>query len=76
VLAGSMFEGGPMLIEPMRETIQKFAPGARLVRLRVPPVLGAVVLGMEAAGLKASSSIRKNIVESIPSVRSISVRQP
>jgi N-acetylglucosamine kinase-like BadF-type ATPase len=76
VLAGSMFEGGPMLIDPMRETIQKFAPGARLVRLGVPPVLGAVILGMEAAGLKAPSTIRKNIVESIPSVRNISVRQP
>jgi N-acetylglucosamine kinase-like BadF-type ATPase len=76
VLAGSMFEGGPMLIDPMRETIRKFAPRARLVRLTVPPVLGAVILGMEAAGLKASSSIRNNIVESIPSVRSITVRQP
>ncbi len=54
VLAGSMFEGGAMMIDPMRETILKFAPGARLVRLRVPPVLGAVLLGMEAAGLKSS----------------------
>jgi N-acetylglucosamine kinase-like BadF-type ATPase len=76
VLAGSMFEGGPMLIDPMRETIQNFAPGARLVRLGVPPVLGAVILGMEAAGLKTPSTFRKNIVESIPSVRNISVRQP
>jgi N-acetylglucosamine kinase-like BadF-type ATPase len=32
VMAGSMFEGGPMLIEPMRETITQYAPGARLVR--------------------------------------------
>jgi N-acetylglucosamine kinase-like BadF-type ATPase len=76
VLAGSMFEGGPMMIDPMWETIRKFAPGARLVRLRVPPVLGAVILGMEAVGLKASSIIRNTIVESIPSVRSNSVRQP
>ena len=76
VMAGSMFEGGAMMIDPMRETIRKFAPGARLVRLRVPPVLGAVLLGMEAAGLKASASIRHNITESIPSVRNNSVRQP
>jgi N-acetylglucosamine kinase-like BadF-type ATPase len=75
VLAGSMFEGGAMMIDPMREAILKFAPGARLVRLRVPPVLGAVLLGMEAAGLKASPSIRNNIAESIPSVRNKSVRQ-
>ena len=76
VMAGSMFEGGPMMIEPMRETICKFAPGARLVRLGVPPVLGAVILGMEAAGRKASPSIRKNIAESISSIRNNSVRQP
>ena len=44
--------------------------------LSVPPVLGAAILGMEAAGVKASPAIRKNIVESIPSVRNNSVRQP
>ena len=76
VMAGSMFEGGAMMIDPMRETIRKLAPGARLVRLRVPPVMGAVLLGMEAAGLKASPSIRNNIAESISSVRNNSMRQP
>jgi N-acetylglucosamine kinase-like BadF-type ATPase len=53
VLIGSMFDGGPMLIEPMRQTIQARAPGAYLVRLTVPPVIGAVVLGMQQAGLAA-----------------------
>ncbi len=76
VMTGGMFEGGPMMIEPMRETIRRIAPGARLVRLSVPPVLGAVILGMEAAGVKASPSIRKNIAESIPLIRNTSVRQP
>jgi N-acetylglucosamine kinase-like BadF-type ATPase len=75
VMAGSMFEGGPMLIEPMRETIHRLAPRARLVRLSVPPVIGAVILGMEAAGLTASASVRKNIADTVSSVRSISVRQ-
>ena len=75
VMAGSMFEGGPMLIEPMRETICAFAPGARLVRLRVPPVLGAAILGMEAANTKASPSIRHRMAESITAIRNISVRQ-
>ena len=53
VLVGSMFDGGPMLIEPMDQTIHALAPGARLVRLTVPAVIGAVVLGMEQAGLAA-----------------------
>ena len=75
VMAGSMFEGGPMLVDPMRDTICKFAPGARLVRLRVPPVLGAVILGMEAANTKASPAIRKTMQESVSSIRNISMRQ-
>lgn len=50
VLVGSMYDGGPLLIEPMRQTIQALAPGARLVRLTAPPVVGAVLLGMEQAG--------------------------
>ncbi len=50
VLVGSMFDGGPMLIEPLRQTVHTLAPGARLVRLAVPPVVGAVLLAMEQAG--------------------------
>jgi len=76
VMSGGMFEGGTMLIEPMRQTISKYAPGARLVRLRVPPVFGAVILGMEAVNIKASASIRKRMADSISSIRSIPMRQP
>ncbi len=54
VLVGSMYDGGPALIEPMRATIHSRAPGARLVRLAAPPVVGAVLLGMEQAGVDAS----------------------
>jgi N-acetylglucosamine kinase-like BadF-type ATPase len=74
VMTGSMFEGGPMLIEPMRETIHKLAPKARLVRLRVPPVIGAVVLGMEAAGAKVTPEIRRTMNESVSVLRKVSVR--
>jgi N-acetylglucosamine kinase-like BadF-type ATPase len=75
VMTGSMFEGGALLIEPMRETIHKFAPKARLVRLRVPPVIGAVILGMEAAHIKATPAMRDMMADTISSVRSVSVRQ-
>jgi N-acetylglucosamine kinase-like BadF-type ATPase len=74
VMTGSMFEGGPMLIEPMRETINRLAPNARLVRLRVPPVIGAVMLGMEAAGMKVTPQIRRTMNESVSLLRKVSVR--
>jgi N-acetylglucosamine kinase-like BadF-type ATPase len=55
VLVGSLYQGGPLLLEPMRETILAVAPGARLVALTAPPVVGAVLLGMQRAGLEAGS---------------------
>lgn len=51
VLIGSLFDGHPLLQEVLGETIHKVAPGARLVRLDIPPVVGGVLLGMEAAGV-------------------------
>ncbi len=51
VLIGSMFNGGPLLLDPLRATIQATAPQARLRRLAAPPVIGAVLLSMEHAGL-------------------------
>jgi len=65
-----------MLIEPMRETIHQLAPKARLVRLTAPPVLGAVMLGMEAAGISVTPSIRKTMVNTISSIRNVVMRQP
>jgi N-acetylglucosamine kinase-like BadF-type ATPase len=61
VLIGSMFEGGELLIEPMRRVIHGCAPEARLVRLKTPPVIGAVLLGMEAAGVKPSPEVRQTL---------------
>jgi N-acetylglucosamine kinase-like BadF-type ATPase len=66
VLAGSMFDGGPMLIDPLTETIQQLAPQAQVVRLKVSPVIGAVVLGMEQGDLKPTSLIRENLAASMP----------
>ncbi len=74
VMTGSMFEGGAILVEPMRETIHKLAPKARLVRLKIPPVTGAVMLGMEANGFKITPEIRQTMNQTISFLRNISVR--
>lgn len=63
VLIGSIFDGHPAIRESLGETIHQVAPGARLVRLDVPPVVGGVLLGMEAAGLDFHSR-RQRLVES------------
>jgi N-acetylglucosamine kinase-like BadF-type ATPase len=62
VLAGSLYDGSPALIEALRATIHAIAPGARLVRLTAPPVVGGVLLGMEQAGVEYAS-IRQTLIE-------------
>ena len=51
VQVGSMYNGGPLLLEPLAAAIIAVAPHARFVRLQAPPVVGAVLLGMQAGGL-------------------------
>jgi len=75
VLTGSMFDGGAVLIDPMVQTIHKVAPKARLVRLAVPPVIGAVILGMEVSAMNLTLEIRKIMKESVSTLRNTSVRQ-
>lgn len=62
VLIGSMFEGGNLLLRPMREKILSLAPNARFCRLTAPPAIGAVLLGMDAAGYKYSPVIREKLI--------------
>ncbi len=61
VLVGSMFNGGPLLIDPLRKSIAELAPGARLVRLQTLPVVGAVLLGMEQAQWPVTPEIRAEL---------------
>jgi N-acetylglucosamine kinase-like BadF-type ATPase len=65
VMVGSMFDAGDMLIKPMRETILELAHGARLAKLDVPPVVGAVLLGMEVGGNNPTAEIRKRLKDSL-----------
>ena len=61
VLIGSLHGGSPILDATLRETVLKTAPGAQFHRLSVPPVVGGVLLGMEAAGLNGHAMRAKLI---------------
>jgi N-acetylglucosamine kinase-like BadF-type ATPase len=67
VMVGSLFNGGPLLIEPMRAAVLAAAPGARFLRLSAPPVVGAVLLGMEEAGLDTAAP-RPVLLQSTPAL--------
>jgi N-acetylglucosamine kinase-like BadF-type ATPase len=64
VLVGSLFKVSSLLVQTVGKTINKAAPDARLVRLSAPPVVGGVLLGMEKAGMKYSSTLRKTLLNS------------
>jgi len=49
IQSGSVFEAGEIITNPMRDIVLKHCPKAKLIRLDGPPVVGAVILGMEQA---------------------------
>ena len=63
VQSGSLYQGGALLTEPMRQTVQLTAPRARMVRLDAPPVVGGVLLAMEQAFGKDAYTHRKLLIE-------------
>lgn len=64
VQSGSVFDGGALLSDPMREVILASAPKAKIIRLDAPPVLGSLLLGMEAGGFDGYP-LREKIIASI-----------
>lgn len=62
VQVGSLHNSGEIFAKPMRETIQKTAPGARLVRLNTFPVVGGVLLAMKVGNINASA-MRPHLIE-------------
>jgi N-acetylglucosamine kinase-like BadF-type ATPase len=68
VLSGSLFKGGQLLIDPMWKTITCLAPKARLVHLKAPPVIGAVLLGMEQVKVNGTAETRQTLTETLTAV--------
>lgn len=65
VLVGSLFNGQPpVLLESLKRHVLQAAPQARFVRPMGPPVVGAVLLAMEAHGISPSAEIRQRLNES------------
>jgi hypothetical protein len=55
IQSGSIFDAGKILTKPMREVVLRHCSRARISRLDGPPVVGAVLLGMEQAGFDGYS---------------------
>lgn len=49
IQSGSIFEADEIITVPMKDIVLKHCPKAKMIRLDGPPVVGAVLLGMEQA---------------------------
>lgn len=74
VLIGSLYKGHPLLTETLGKTVHQAAPRARLVRLEAPPVVGGVLLGMEAAGVR-DYRIRPVLIEAVRNLSPLRVSE-
>jgi N-acetylglucosamine kinase-like BadF-type ATPase len=63
VLSGRFFDGSPLVAGALAGTVHAVAPGARLVRLASPPVVGGVLLAMERAGIDPAA-VRQGLIAS------------
>jgi len=61
IQSGSIFEAGDIIMNPMREIVMKYLSKAKLIRLDGPPVVGAVILGMEQADFDGYA-VRDNMI--------------
>jgi N-acetylglucosamine kinase-like BadF-type ATPase len=61
IQSGSIFEAGAIIMNPMRGIVLKYCPKAKLIRLDGPPVVGAVILGMERVNFDGYA-VRENMV--------------
>lgn len=62
IQAGSIYAAGEIIIKPMRELTLEHCPKAKLIRLDGPPVVGAVILGMEQTAFDGYA-VRAEIVK-------------
>ncbi len=61
IQSGSLFEAGELITESMYEVVLTHCHRAKLIRLDGPPVVGAVILGMDQFGFDGYA-VRDNIV--------------
>lgn len=67
VLGGSVYKGeGPLFLDTIRQRVHRTAPNAVLVRPTFEPVVGAVLLGLEAAGVAATDALYKTLETTMP----------
>jgi len=67
VMAGSVFKGkGPLMMDVAGEVVNAVAPKAKVITPRYEPVVGALMLALEEAGIKIEGDVERRLDASVP----------
>lgn len=67
VLAGSVFKGkGALMIDTVKKTIKPVAPKAHVITPRYEPVVGALMIALEEAGVEITGEVEANLDSTVP----------
>lgn len=67
VLAGSVFKGeGPLLADTITQAVHRLAPRAHIVKSSLEPVLGSVLLALDALGIITDDRVYTNLEQTAP----------
>ncbi|GAB4571556.1 MAG: BadF/BadG/BcrA/BcrD ATPase family protein [Anaerolineae bacterium] len=66
VLAGGVFRAEyPLLRATLEADVRRIAPQVEIVRLTAPPVVGAVLMAMDVAGLQPDDGVRQRLIAGV-----------
>ena len=68
VLIGSVFKAGEVFLNPFKETVCKFAPGAEFLHLSVPPVIGSILMAADLVGVQ-TQNFKNALIQSIENIK-------
>ena len=60
-LTGGLWRAGDTVLTPFRQALADLLPAARIVMPELPPVIGACVLALQAAGVVVDAAIAQRL---------------
>lgn len=62
-VTGGLAQAGPVFLEPLHQAIQRRTPACEVIKPKLPPVLGAVLIAIESLDIMPSADIVENLIK-------------
>ena len=60
-VTGGLTKAGAVFLDPLRNAVERRAPACKIVKPKLPPVLGAVLIALQSLGIAPTSEIVENL---------------